>query len=211
MIVGWVEVESFMPMIREIENRIGRTEAIRRVDVSKHTWYSWLDKSRLRAQRATMLKVERVFKELEKTGETRSQQSIKRGRQARGEEVRPEASNGGWSRPEVVPCWQLSNVLRAWYDNWRRERPNYMREYNMPGSRQFYSPLTWLSEASGIPVRTINAYIRNERKYVILENVDAILQAIDKTDLLQTEITVIPNPRWTLEKYTEYMAARGCV
>jgi hypothetical protein len=209
MVVGYVEVADYMPMISEIEKRVGRSEAIRRVGVAKNTWYSWLDKSRLRALRATMLRVERVFKEIKSSGETRTARSIKRGAQARGEEPRPEVVNG--NRAEVVPCWQLSNVLRAWYDTWRRERPNYASGYNLPGEQQFYSPLTWLSEVTGIPPRTITAYIRNERKYVILENADAILQAIDKTDLLQTEITVMRNPQWSLEKYIEYMAERGCV
>jgi hypothetical protein len=213
MFVGYVEIKDYMPVIEELERRLGRSEAIRRVGVAKHTWYDWLDGSHTRAQRATIVRLEATLEAVRKNNEDRSERSIKRGAQARGEESRPvESRRQTNNAAEVVPTWQVSNILRAWLNEWRLERPTFHHNvYGGAKGEYYYSPLQWLSEKTGINIRVLSGYVANYSQHVSLEKVDAILQALEKTDLMQTEITVIPNPRWTVEKYRQYMAERGCV
>lgn len=104
--------------------------------------------------------------------------------------------------PTVVAGWQLANVLRAWIDQWRIERP-----VNDP---HFMGAVEYLAFHTGLNHRRINGLVKSEFPTVGETQVDKILRAIDKEFLLHTELKVMPNPGWDLEKWLEWRSEQGC-
>lgn len=138
-------------------------------------------------------------------------------------------------KPEVVTAEPLGSILRKFCEDWKRERPT---GYDAAGKSRayrnspvqvssytyispdeeievepsFFGPEAWISEKTGINVRSIRGIRNGEYPYVPFEKVDAILQALNLTHYLYNgEIEVIRNPKWSVEAWQEYMADRGCV
>lgn len=97
---------------------------------------------------------------------------------------------------EVVPTWQLSNALRGWLHRWN------------PDSKE--AGLEFLAEKLGVTQRRIVAIVRVEAKHTGLQMADALLSAMERSELLGLEIDVIPNPQWSQERWVRYMQERGC-
>jgi hypothetical protein len=116
---------------------------------------------------------------------------------------------------EVVHGWALANVVRAWVDQWQRERPSYHVEAGKDPTTvniAFVSAFVWLADKTGLNVRRINGIAAAEFTYVGVTQADAILTAIGKSHYLTNgEINVIPNPNWSRERWVAYMKERGCV
>jgi hypothetical protein len=124
----------------------------------------------------------------------------------------PESSYNGAGEAEVVPGFQLSVVLRKWVVEWLRERPYRNENTNGATVMQFHGPHDYLSEQTGLHVRRVSGIINGEFFVVPLTQADALLQAIERPDLLGAgEIQVVVNPNWSLEKWMDYMAERGCI
>jgi hypothetical protein len=73
-------------------------------------------------------------------------------------------------------------------------------------------PIQWLSHETGVLPRSLHRIIHNESQYTRLTMVDQILTGLGLTHLLYDgTLKVIPNPRWSQERWLEYMEERGCV
>src|SRR5215831_524508 len=107
----------------------------------------------------------------------------------------PKVHKHGKGEAEVVPGYELSMVLRRWV----------VQRMALEQSTH-----EWLSERTGIHARRISGLINGEFTLVPLSQVDLILEAIERTDLLHTDLHVIPNPNWDQERWVEYMENRGC-
>jgi hypothetical protein len=83
--VGCVSFDKIRPLVEELEQRIGRAEAIRRTGIGKTTWYRWIENPNRRIQRAKAARVLLVLKEVRDKKEIRHHESIRRGASARGE------------------------------------------------------------------------------------------------------------------------------
>lgn len=101
----------------------------------------------------------------------------------------------GAGEAEVVPGYELSEILREWVV--KRLAINQ-------------STHEWLAEQTGIHVRRISGLINGEYTCVPLSQADAVLQAIERADYLETRLHVIPNPNWSPERWMQYMQERGC-
>jgi hypothetical protein len=129
-----------------------------------------------------------------------------------------DASPQSHGEAEVVIGWQLANVLRAWLDQWRRERPPDQTtgnaKYKQEGGNEtvyFMGAMNYLSDKSGLSVRYLSRLVACEMEHVNLSKADAVLQAMERADYLGNEIEVVPNPRWSREKWQRYMHERGCI
>jgi hypothetical protein len=113
---------------------------------------------------------------------------------------------------EVVFGEQLSRVLQAWRERYLLERnPEIERAKDWVNPKSLViSPIHWLSEMTDIHETIVGKIINGYFKFVPLDQAERILWAIDMEYLLRNEIHVIPNPRWTLEEWVEYMREKGC-
>jgi hypothetical protein len=69
---------------------------------------------------------------------------------------------------------------------------------------------TWISEESGISQRRVYGILNLESKVTSLDIADAILQALEMTYVYHSgEVPVIPNPRWSQERWMKWMGTRG--
>lgn len=124
---------------------------------------------------------------------------------------------------EVVRTAELGPLIQEWIDNWYRERPAFLRssEAKISDSRtgywagiqppEFESPWDVLERETGKAARQIRAIIRQEYEYTAGRIADAILVAMGNPHWYGTRVTVIPNPKWSQERWNEYMAERGCI
>lgn len=125
----------------------------------------------------------------------------------------------GVGEAEVVPGFQLARVLQAWTVKFLDGRSK--NGSNRIGNVQFgveedeadymFGPVQYLAHYSGIHIRRVSGICNGEFQVVPLTQADKLLQAIERPDLLGTEIQVVPNPNWSLEKWLEYMQERGCI
>jgi hypothetical protein len=83
--IGTVRVSRMMFAIREIEQRVGRLEAARRVGVSRHTWYSWITGKRENMQKLRAVWLIQTLYQIRREKIIRHRVSIRRGAAARGE------------------------------------------------------------------------------------------------------------------------------
>jgi hypothetical protein len=74
------------------------------------------------------------------------------------------------------------------------------------------SPVKWLSHETGIDVRRIEAILRCETRFTILENAELLLIAVGRPDLLSPGglIEVVPNPMISPEKWQAWYDERTC-
>jgi hypothetical protein len=125
--------------------------------------------------------------------------------------------------PEIVEAEPLASILRRFCVNWLKEYPqennSQVRSKSMYGEKGVYfmGPIQYISEKSGIDPRRISGMCNGEFPRVGLTQADAVLAAINMNHLLMAkegetpEIPIKPNPQWSMEKYQEYMAERGCI
>lgn len=115
---------------------------------------------------------------------------------------------------EVVLGEQLAKIVQEWRDEWLAVR-NPWTEYSGNPSKngaKVMGPLDWLKEKTGLNIRRINGIVAGEFRTVSLSQADAILTAIERISALTDgTLHIIPNPNWSLEKWTEYMRERGCI
>lgn len=127
-------------------------------------------------------------------------------RSLEGQEPPPMSPNQG--EAEVVCAEPLGAVLREWIVEHLRERPLM----GTGGTDElFIGPIQWLAQETDLNERRISGISNGEFKHVPLSQADKLLSAIGKPYLLGKEISVIPNPNWSTERWAEYMASRGCV
>lgn len=91
---------------------------------------------------------------------------------------------------EVVPGYQLANILRAWL-------------------HQSQTTMVDLAVIVGVDEKLIRVLVNCEREVVDADLADKILVAIDRLDLWN-ELQTLPSPHWSLEKWISYMRERGC-
>jgi hypothetical protein len=82
--VGWLDFSQYRFAVLELEARLGRAEARRRVGVGKTTWLRWSNGA-TRIQKAKALKLIQTLIEVRRNKEARHKHSIRRGSAARGE------------------------------------------------------------------------------------------------------------------------------
>ena len=132
----------------------------------------------------------------------------------------------------MVLTSELSAVVNHWIDEWRADRPlgehatnhrpthtklgelswvNDYRNQTRADPMPTMGAIEWLSEITGMQHRSLWRIIKCETKHTNYVLADKILQAIERTDATHNgEIRVVPNPRWSREKWLNYMEERGC-
>lgn len=111
---------------------------------------------------------------------------------------------------EVVFGEQLSVVLKEWQKNWLQERNPHIERNFADDRSKVIGPVGYLQQWTGIDERRLYGLIRGEYKFVPSTQAELILMVIDKEYMFGTLIHVIPNPRWSPERWAEYMKERGC-
>jgi hypothetical protein len=121
-----------------------------------------------------------------------------------------EDRKNGAGEPQVVLCEQLAIEVRDWSKKWLVERDSSL--FSNDPAVKVMGPIDWLSEKTGIHVRRLGGISNNEFDTVSLSQAEKILIAIDRDYMLSNgEIHVIPNPNWSLEKWTDHMRQAGCI
>lgn len=123
-----------------------------------------------------------------------------------------------WNRGEAegVLGEQLSIVLRRFVVEWLADRPTNHTPMGQLNSEKtqaevFMGPIQYLAEKTEINIRRVSAIVNGEIDFVGLSQADKLLLAANLDHKLDTdEIRVISNPKWSLERWVEYMEARGC-
>jgi hypothetical protein len=124
-----------------------------------------------------------------------------------GHEAELKRRYNGMGEAEVVLGEQLSNVIRQWVKEWLVDRP---RVDQING--RVMGPMDYLKEQTGIHIRRVQGIANGEFKLVSVTQADSILTVIGKQYMLSNgEIRVIPNPNWSLDRWTDYMRERGCI
>jgi len=110
---------------------------------------------------------------------------------------------------EVVLGSELRRVVESWMERVDAENPFWT--FGKVYQDNFYrmSAQQWLAVETGYTTRSFHRILRSE--YVGLRAADRILTAIDKSYMLVNgELTVIPNPKWSYEGWISWMEERGC-
>jgi len=84
-LVGYVQMKKFRFAVMELERRLGKVEACRRVGVGWTTWQRWSSPTCLKIQKRTAAKLIQTLAEVRAKGEVRHANSIRRGASRRGE------------------------------------------------------------------------------------------------------------------------------
>jgi hypothetical protein len=142
---------------------------------------------------------------------------------------KPAPPAGGIGEPEGVFTVQLAPILLEFKEGWLRTRAQSEVPRNkgkstitvfgelidrslIDESMDILGPWQYLREKTGISERMILRITRVESTFTSLSVVDKLLQAMNLTHYMHNgRITVVPNPRWSLQKYVKYMEGRGCI
>ena len=119
----------------------------------------------------------------------------------------------GAGDPLVVLTSELAAVLQRVVDTHEAEHPHSLGSEQRgiaDGGVFSVGPMGWISQESGIPVRTLHRILRCESKTTSLQLADQVLAGIGMNHVFDTEVHVIPNPHWNLERWQNYMDERGC-
>jgi hypothetical protein len=137
---------------------------------------------------------------------------------------KPAPPSQGLGQPEVVPTSQLAEVLREWKEQYDRERSTSESMKKKQQRRKLFgydvyvelNPMPvigawqYLVEKTGINNRAIWRIISNESQYTSLTIADELVRAMDLPHYWHNgRLTIVPNPRWTQEKYIAYIEERG--
>jgi hypothetical protein len=117
------------------------------------------------------------------------------------------------SQAEVVPIGQIAAEIRAWVVEHLAEM-GIDEKSNGKNPNGLIGPYQRLSELTSISGRELSAIANEEKsrgKFVGFELAEIILSALDvEYKLANGEIEVVPNPRWSVLKWVNYMSERGC-
>lgn len=114
---------------------------------------------------------------------------------------------------EVVEGSTLSAALRRWVVAWLAERnpdDDRGRSFLETGGVHVYGPIDLLAEKTGMTTKYVASAINGDLSYIGIQRADALLTAANLHHLLGTEVAVMPNPWWSLERWVTHMAERGC-
>ena len=132
--------------------------------------------------------------------------------------IEPQPRLYGVGEAEIVPGYQLSEILRRWVVEWLADRPRNhtpmgVGVHEIEEGDVFMGPVDWLAEKTEINVRRVQGFVNGDYATVGLSQADAVLTAIGhNVDYLNNtgEIMILPNPNWSQEKWIAYMEDRGC-
>ena len=123
--------------------------------------------------------------------------------------------------PESVRTEELASVIREWASEHEaddamfdspKSRDKRKWEKTGEGMGPRMGAVTYISEWSGVPDRRVRSILLGESKFTSLRIADAILTAIRQNGaLVDGRVHVVPNPTWSPEKWSDWMASRGCV
>ena len=127
--------------------------------------------------------------------------------------------------PESVRTDQLAAVIREWakeHENdgglFEKSKSKGWTNATLGTGRtsEGYGPrmgaTDYIGTWSGIPDRRVRSILAGESTFTSLRVADAILTAIRENGALTDgRVNVVPNPGWSLERWTEWMSSRGCV
>jgi hypothetical protein len=125
------------------------------------------------------------------------------------ERVRQQMESG-WepdyvqSDPEVVSTEELAQVLRRASDEWEAYHIDTFDH------RVQYGFTSVVGELAGLDPRIVRRILLRDTKFTSLHIADKILNVLELTYLIGTEIHVVPNPQWSQERWNAWMALRGC-
>jgi hypothetical protein len=108
----------------------------------------------------------------------------------------------GLRDPMVVRTEELKRSVEIWAvgRNFAKTVQERVEQRHTIGS--------YLEQETGIPGRRIRGIMNLETKVTTLSIADKIIAAIERPDLMPE---VIPNPRWSQERWVKYMEEHGCI
>src|SRR4051794_9619148 len=97
----------------------------------------------------------------------------------RTEVAPPKAFYRNKGEAEVVPGYQLSEVLKAWTVKWLKDHPHSHHDPQFKGDTRVahMGPVQYLAYHSGINTRRVSGICNNEFLHVSLSQADALLTA----------------------------------
>jgi hypothetical protein len=113
----------------------------------------------------------------------------------------------GTGEAEVVLTEQLAVYVNRFKEKWNAERNPRTTPYD---DYQVMGAFDWLSQETGINVRRIWGISKLETKTTGLGTADSLMSAMG-IPMSMTDMHVLPNPNWSLEKWVEHQRERGCI
>jgi hypothetical protein len=114
----------------------------------------------------------------------------------------------GAGEAEVVHSADLAPLLiawRKWHDK-EYNRDDQSSQVQHATDDPVIGSIQYLSEQTGLNPRRVYEVMHQEQKYVSLTIAEKLLMAIDKEYIIDNgELLIIPNPHWSLKKWTNYM------
>jgi hypothetical protein len=123
----------------------------------------------------------------------------------------------------VVRTEELASVLRLWIDkhndrfmkNSGGRRPSYKYIGEADEVVHLTSAYDYICFQMGKPpgfARVIHRVLTRETKHTELRIADGLLTAIEESGALTDgRITVMPNPRWSQERWIKWKGEQGCI
>jgi hypothetical protein len=189
-VAGQVSWDEAWPVFHRLEEHLGSGAEVARRMGRQRNWLYEIRKSNT-VRRTILIEAQQLLSEIEALGRFRSV-----------------------GEAEVVRAEPLATILREWIVEWLSERPTHHRgmgRESYGADNDFMGPIQWLSEKTEIHTRRVSGIANGEFETVPLSQADLLLTAIGEGYLLATgEITIIPNPQWSMEKWQAYMEGRGC-
>lgn len=117
------------------------------------------------------------------------------------EEPWERRDQNGMNDPMVVRTDDLKQAIEMWAKG-RNFADDVIEHFEQKMSIGEY-----LANESGVPKRRIWGILNNESKTTSFYMADKIIACIERPDLMPQ---VIPNPRWSQERWIAYMQSHGC-
>lgn len=129
------------------------------------------------------------------------------------------------SDPLVVRCADLAPHLEEHREKWQQERPPNIQHFETKGHADWQGKRGWgqqnrkqfttwgeyIEQEADVDQRTMYR-LMHQQEYCTLKVAERLLMAIDREYLLSNgTVPVIPNPRWSQERWHKYMEERGCI
>lgn len=125
--------------------------------------------------------------------------------------------------PLVVSTADLALALNAWVTAFNRDHDlqplsptTQSSGFSGMGAQDRMPPgfggAHYLAHWSGVTDRTVQRILRAESQFTSLGLADKLLSAAGMTDVLHTTVVIVPNPRWTRERWEKWheLATEGC-
>jgi len=109
----------------------------------------------------------------------------------------------------VVPARSLAVLVERWIRIAEAEAEDNPHEWGM---NEKYGVIDYLAEQSGLDHRTILRIREGKGKFISLVVAEKlVIKGMGWEHVFHTgELPVVPNPRWSQERWANYMASRGC-